>query len=183
MISGKSVINVIHKRKSVRHYKRRAVSREAIEILVKAGMSAPSAVNLQPWVFIAIDQRQILDELGSRLPYARMLLKASAAIVVCGNMKRSPDEWQQEFWIQDCSAATQNILIAAEAIGLGSVWTAVYPAKDRIEIVRKSLNLPEHIVPLNVLPIGYPDGTDRPKDKWNPDKMVWNKWVGNEVKP
>ncbi|KAF0198168.1 MAG: nitroreductase [Bacteroidetes bacterium] len=177
MDTDKTVLNVIHSRKSVRHYTEQTVSREILETLVRAGMSAPSAVNRQPWVFIAIDERQTLDELGSRLPYARMLLKTNAAIVVCGDMKKAPDEWQQEFWIQDCSAATENILIAAEAIGLGSVWTAVYPAKDRIEIVRRSLNLPDHIIPLNVLPIGFPDNIDKPKDKWNPGKLIWNKWV------
>ncbi len=177
MNMDKAVLNVIYSRKSVRHYTEQAVSREALETLVRAGMSAPSAINRQPWVFIAIDERQILDELGSRLPYARMLLKTKAAIVVCGDMERAPDEWQQAFWIQDCSAATENILIAAEAMGLGSVWTAVYPARDRIEIVRRSLNLPDHIIPLNVLPIGYPDHIDKPKDKWNPGKLVWNQWV------
>jgi len=177
MDTDKTVLNVIHSRKSVRHFTEQTVSREVLETLVRAGMSAPSAVNRQPWVFIAIDERQTLDELGSRLPYARMLLKTNAAIVVCGDMKKAPDEWQQEFWIQDCSAATENILIAAEAIGLGSVWTAVYPAKDRIEIVRRSLNLPDHIIPLNVLPIGFPDNIDKPKDKWNPGKLIWNRWV------
>jgi nitroreductase len=177
------VLNVIYSRKSVRHFTEQSVSREALEALVRAGMSAPSAVNRQPWVFIAIDDRQILDALGSRLPYARMLLKTNAAIVVCGDMKNAMDEWQQEFWIQDCSAATENILIAAEAMGLGSVWTAVYPAKDRIDIVRRSLNLPDHIIPLNVLPIGFPENVDKPKDKWNTGKLVWNKWVKAEEKP
>ncbi len=169
-------LEILHERKSVRQYSDQKVTEEQLETLVRAGMAAPSAVNRQPWFFFAINDRVLLDELGNRLPYAKMLLQAPAAIVVCGNMERALDAWQQEFWIQDCSAATQNILLAAESMGLGSVWTAVYPATDRIEIVRKVLILPSHLIPLNVLPIGYPDGPQRAKDKWKPENMMWNKW-------
>jgi nitroreductase len=169
-------LEILHERKSVRQYSDQKVTEEQLETLVRAGMAAPSAVNRQPWFFFAINDRVLLDELGNRLPYAKMLLQAPAAIVVCGNMERALDAWQQEFWIQDCSAATQNTLLAAESMGLGSVWTAVYPATDRIEIVRKVLILPSHLIPLNVLPIGYPDGPQRAKDKWKPENMMWNKW-------
>ncbi|MBK6965155.1 MAG: nitroreductase family protein [Bacteroidales bacterium] len=169
-------LEILHERKSVRQYSDQKVTEEQLETLVRAGMAAPSAVNRQPWFFFAINDRVLLDELGNRLPYAKMLLQAPAAIVVCGNMERALDAWQQEFWIQDCSAATQNILLAAGSMGLGSVWTAVYPATDRIEIVRKVLILPSHLIPLNVLPIGYPDGPQRAKDKWKPENMMWNKW-------
>ncbi len=169
-------LEILQARKSVRQYSDRKVTEEQLETLVRAGMAAPSAVNRQPWLFFAINDRVLLDALGDRLPYAKMLLQAPAAIVVCGNMEKALDAWQQEFWIQDCSAATQNILLAAESMGLGSVWTAVYPAPDRIEIVRNALNLPPHLIPLNVLPIGYPDGPQRAKDKWKPENMMWNKW-------
>lgn len=171
-----NTLQTIYHRKSVRSYKEEPVMRQQIETLARAGMSAPSAVNRQPWVFIAIDDRSVLDALGSKLPYARMLIHAPAAIVVCGDMHRALEEWQQEFWIQDCSAATQNILLAAESLGLGAVWTAVYPAKERIEIVKNALVLPDHLIPLNVIPLGYPAGTDKPKEKWNPGKLKWNKW-------
>ncbi|MHC1777190.1 MAG: nitroreductase family protein [Lentimicrobium sp.] len=169
-------LEILHARTSVRQYSDRIVTEEQLETLVRAGMAAPSAVNRQPWFFSAVNDRVLLDELGNRLPYAKMLLQAPAAIVVCGNMEKAPDAWQQEFWIQDCSAATQNILLAAGSMGLGSVWTAVYPAPDRIEIVRNALNLPPHLIPLNVLPIGYPVGPQRVKDKWKPENMMWNKW-------
>jgi nitroreductase len=169
-------LEILHERKSVRQYTDQKVTEEQLETLVRAGMAAPSAVNRQPWLFLAINDRVLLDELGNRLPYAKMLLQAPAAIVVCGNMEKALDAWQQEFWIQDCSAATQNILLAAGSMGLGSVWTAVYPAIDRIEIVREVLNLPSHLIPLNVLPIGYPDGPQRAKDKWKPENMWWNRW-------
>lgn len=171
-----STLQTIHNRRSVRSYKDEPVTPHQLETLAMAGMSAPSAVNRQPWVFIAIDDRAVLDALGSKLPYARMLLHAPSAIVVCGDMQRALEEWQQEFWIQDCAAATQNILLAAESMGLGAVWTAVYPARERIEIVKNTLNLPDHIVPLNVIPVGYPSGNEKPKNKWNPDKLKWNSW-------
>jgi len=171
-----TILQTIYERKSERNYTEEPVSRKQLETLARAGMSAPSAVNRQPWVFMSITERKVLDKLGSKLPYARMLLHAPAAMVVCGDMQRMPEEWQQEFWIQDCSAASQNILLAAESMGLGAVWTAVYPATDRICIVRQALNLPEHIIPLNVIPIGYPSGLEKSKNKWNPDNLNWNSW-------
>jgi nitroreductase len=170
------IIDSILARKSVRQFTKQPVSEEQLETLVRAGMAAPSAVNRQPWMFFAVNDRSLLDDLGNRLPYAKMLLQAHAAIVVCGNLEKALNEWQQEFWVQDCCAATQNILLAAEAIGLGSVWTAVYPAEDRVEIVRKALEMPSHLIPLNVLPLGYPEGIQKVKDKWKPENLVWNRW-------
>ncbi|GAK55849.1 nitroreductase [Candidatus Vecturithrix granuli] len=170
-------LSMIFERKSVRHFQpNKSVSKEDLTTLVKAGMAAPSAVNKRPWAFVVITRRETLDTLGEHLPYAKMLKQAPAAIVVCGDLHNAlPDDWQ-EFWIQDCSAATQNILLAAEALHLGAVWTAAYPAEDRIDTVRQALALPEHIIPLNVIPIGYPAGNDKPKDKWNPDNVHWERW-------
>ena len=139
-------------------------------------MAAPTAVNKQSWAFVAIDDRAKLDQLGDALPYAKMTKKASAAIIVCGNLQKALEGWEQEFWIQDCAAASQNILLAAESMGLGAVWTAAYPAKDRMATVQNILSLPEHIIPLNVIPIGYPTGIEKPKDKWKPENLHWNKW-------
>ncbi len=169
-------IETIFKRKSVRKFSDQKPDREQLSLLARAGMAAPTAVNKQPWAFIAIDDRQILDALGSKLPYAKMLLKAHAAIVVCGDLSKSLPGWEQQFWVQDCSAATQNILLAAESLGLGAVWTAAYPAKERMEIVMDTLKLPEHIIPLNVIPIGFPAGNEKPKDKWKDDNLHWNIW-------
>jgi nitroreductase/Na+-translocating ferredoxin:NAD+ oxidoreductase RnfG subunit len=171
-----STLDVIHSRKSVRNYTDQEVTKEQLEVLVKAGMAAPSARNLQPWAFIVINEREMLDALADSLPNAKMLLQAQAAIIVCGDMEKAATDTDSAYWVQDCSAASQNILLAAEATGLGAVWTAAYPYQDRISPVRNLLGLPENIIPLNVIPIGYPTGADKPKDKWKPENMHWGKW-------
>lgn len=169
-------IDVIHNRKSVRHYTDQEVTKEQLEVLVKAGMAAPSARNLQPWAFVVVQDREKLDALADSLPYAKMLFDAQAAIVVCGDMEKAATDADSAYWVQDCAAASQNVLLAAEATGLGAVWTAAYPYKERISPVRNVLGLPDNIIPLNVIPIGYPTGEDKPKDKWKPEKMHWNQW-------
>lgn len=166
-------LKVIHNRKSVRHYTDQAVTTEQIELLLQAGMAAPTAVNRQPWVFYVVTRRETLDSLADQLPYAKMLTQAQAAIVVCGDMEKAGNMKDKGYWVQDCAAATQNILLAAESIGLGAVWTAVFPYDDRSASVINTLKLPVHHVPLNVIPIGYPTGEDLPKDKWKPENVIW----------
>lgn len=166
-------LEVIHNRKSVRHFTNQAITKEQIETLLRAGMAAPTAVNRQPWAFYVITQRETLDLLSEKLPYAKMLTKAQAAIVVCGDMDKAGNLKDLAYWVQDCSAATQNILLAAESMGLGAVWTAAYPYDDRAKAVIEELNLPETHIPLNVIPIGYPTGEDLPKNKWNVDNIIW----------
>lgn len=166
-------LEVIHNRKSVRHFTNQAITKEQIETLLRAGMAAPTAVNRQPWAFYVITQRETLDLLSEKLPYAKMLSQAQAAIVVCGDMDKAGNLKDLGYWVQDCSAATQNILLAAESMGLGAVWTAAYPYDDRAKAVIEELNLPETHIPLNVIPIGYPTGEDLPKNKWNVDNIIW----------
>jgi flavin reductase (DIM6/NTAB) family NADH-FMN oxidoreductase RutF/nitroreductase len=166
-------LEVIHNRKSVRHFTDQPVSKEQIETLLRAGMAAPTAVNRQPWAFYVVTQRETLDALSEQLPYAKMLAQAPAAIVVCGDMEKAGNLKDKGYWVHDCAAATENILLAAESIGLGAVWTASYPYDDRTEVVIKALNLPGNHVPLNVIPIGYPTGEDAPKDKWKPENVIW----------
>lgn len=169
-------LTTIYNRKSVRHYTDRLVSKEQLTEMVKAGMAAPSAVDKRPWAFVAISDRAMLDRLAEALPYAKMLKKATAAIVVCGDMNKALTGDSQAYWIQDCSAATQNILLAAESMGLGAVWTGVHPIKDREATVTGILNAPSHIIPLNVIAIGYPTGEEQPKDKWDVSNLHWDKW-------
>lgn len=174
-ISIPNVLDVIHSRKSVRTYTGQVVSEEQIEILLRAGMSAPSAMNRQPWFFVVVDDGDILKEFSESIMYGKMLSEASVAIVVCGNMRRVysllPD-----YWVQDCSASTQNILLAAEGIGLGAVWIGIHPQKTRTKKIRKILNLPRYIVPLSIISIGYPTGVEKPKDKWAEEKIIRNRW-------
>jgi nitroreductase len=170
------ILGNILSRKSVRHYTNQPVSKEQLGILMKAGMAAPTANNKQPWAFAAITERKKLDFLAANLPYARMLAQAPAAIVVCGDMTKTAGARRPELWIQDCSAATENILLAAEGIGLGAVWTALYPYEERYSVVQKTLSCPEHIIPLCILPVGYPEGSDQPKDKFKPENIHWEQW-------
>ena len=170
-----NTLSVIHSRKSVRHFTSQPVSRDDLLTLVKAAMAAPSSKNEQPWSFVIVTQRQTLESLAQRLPYAQMLLKAQAAIIVCGDMNK-PKDPAKSLWVQDCAAAAQNILLAAEAMGLGAVWTAAYPYPDRIAAVVQTLNFPAHAIPLCVIPVGYPDGSDKPKNKWKEENVKWEAW-------
>lgn len=169
-------LNSIYERKSVRKFTDKAIEKEKVDALLKAGMSAPSAKNKQPWGFIVIDDEKILHELGDKLPYAKMLHTSTLAIVVCGKINDEASDLENQYWIQDCSAATQNILLAAHSLGLGAVWTLVYPGKTRMKNVYDVLNLPENVVPLNVIPIGYPDENICPKDKFKQSNVHYNKW-------
>lgn len=168
-------ISVIHSRKSVRSFTGEAVGRDLLDKLLRAAMAAPTAVNRQPWSFVVITDRKTLDELKDGLPHAKMLGKAGAVIVVCAIPEKAYEQ-KVEYAIIDSTCAGENILLAAEALGLGAVWTAAYPNSGRMEFVRKTLGIPDNIIPLNVIPIGYPTGADKPKDKYKPDNIHWEKW-------
>ncbi len=169
-----AVLDAIATRVSVRSYQDKPVDDATIEKLLRAGMAAPSARNLQPWHFIAVTDRAQLNALADANPYAGMLREAPLAIVVCGDMNKAGDGGGREFWIQDCSAASENILLAAHALGLGAVWTANYPSEERCAAVAEVLSLPQSIVPLNTIAIGYPNGSEQPKDKWKPENISYN---------
>lgn len=163
-------------RTSIRQYQPdRTISKDTVEMLLKATMAAPTAVNRQPWQLIVIDNREALDSLAEVLPYAKMLQHAPLAIVTCGDLSKALED-EPTFWIQDVSAATENLLLAAHSLGLGAVWTGVYPNKERAEAVSERLGLPAHVIPLAVVPIGYPAGEHHPKDKWNPESVHYNHW-------
>ncbi|MEN6319484.1 MAG: nitroreductase family protein [Syntrophaceae bacterium] len=168
-------ITVIHSRKSVRNFTGQEVKRDLLDKIVRAGMAAPSAVNMQPWSFVVVTNRQTLDMLNDGLPYAKMLGKAGAAIIICAIPEKAY-EGSKELAVIDSSLAGENILLAAEALGLGAVWTAAYPYEDRMNVVRNVLGIPGNIIPLNVIPIGYPAGTDRPKSKYKSANVHWEKW-------
>ena len=169
-------IDVIMSRHSIREYTGEEIRQEDLETILRAGMAAPSAVNVQPWAFVVVTDRGILDRLCEKLPYAKMLDKAGAAIIVCG----VPDKDRQfapRHWVCDCSAATENILLAAHALHLGAVWTAVYPERERMDVVRQACHIPEGIVPLNVIPVGVPKKKDtKAIDKYHAENIHWDRW-------
>ncbi|MCF7915644.1 MAG: nitroreductase family protein [Spirochaetaceae bacterium] len=163
-------------RTSIRSFSDQAVEEDILRKLLDAGMAAPSAVNMQPWMFVVIHKRELLDTLADKLPYAKMLKQAPVAIVVCGDLRKTLDQREREYWVEDCSAAAENILLAAHALGLGAVWTAVHPVPSRINAVQSTLHMPEYLIPLNVMPLGYPAESKEPKQKWDEGKIHWNSW-------
>jgi nitroreductase len=179
MISQKEppadALAVILRRRSVRDYTGQTVEREKLETILRAGMSAPTAVNRQPWAYVAVTARPVLDRLRDGLPHARMLGRAGTAIVVCA-MPEEAFEQRIDLAVIDSSLASENMLLAADALGLGAVWVAAYPYRERMEFIRSVLNIPENALPLNVISIGYPAGKDHPVDKFKPEKIHWESW-------
>ena len=175
--SGKrSPLDVIMTRTSIRAYRDCPVGADTVELLLRAAMAAPSAVNRQPWAFVVVDDRELLRELAGALPFAKMAARAPLAVVVCGDLSRNPGA-SGDWWVMDASAASENLLLAAHALGLGAVWTGVYPRGERVEAVRRVLGLPSDVVPLNLIPVDYPADNPEPKQKWNPANVRHNGWT------
>lgn len=162
-------------RVSVRLYADKPVSSEQVSAILHAAVSAPSGVNKQPWEFIVVDDPKLLTQLAEALPYAKMTARAPVAIVVCGNKDRFLDGVDDALWVQDLSAASENILLAAHAIGLGGVWTCIYPHDERMAPVRTILHLPDNFIPFNLIPIGYPEKEHAPMEKWHPERVHQNR--------
>ncbi len=167
------VIEAIIKRRSIRHYIRKNVDKSLIEVLLKSAMYAPSARNQQPWHFIVIDQEELFKRIMKVHPYSSMLAEAAVAILVCGDEKI---ELSKGYWPVDCSAATQNILLAAHSLGLGSVWLGVYPRKERMDGIREIFRLPGHIQPFSLVSIGYPDEGKEVPERFKEERVRWNRW-------
>ena len=165
-------------RTSVRAYLDKPVEDEKIEKLLRAGMAAPSAVNVQPWHFVVVKDKSTLEKIAEVTPNARMAKDAPLAIVVCGDMTNEKPGMVREFWSQDASAATENILLQAHGMGLGAVWTGTYPDPKRCEAISGLLHLPSQIIPFATIVIGYPKGETTPKDKWKPENVSYEVYGG-----
>ena len=184
--SAPSALDVIMSRTSIRSFTGEAVSQEQLETILKAGMAAPTAMNSQPWRFVVVTDKETIANVFASGFRGEMFTQAGAVIVVCGQstvMRKpfgQPDAPEQEqpnmFWYEDCSAAAENILLAAHALGLGAVWTAGYPAMERVAPIAEALGIPENVIPLCVIPVGVPAENPEPKDKWIPENIHWNKW-------
>ena len=166
-------IEAIHTRRSIRSYQDQPVEEGVIRDCLAAAMAAPSAGNQQPWQFLVLTDREILDQIPTFHPHAAMVKKAPLAIVVCGDLDR---EKYQGFWVQDCSAATQNLLLAAHAKGLGAVWVGVHPDEGRVAGMRKLLSLPGSIVPLALIPMGWTADPGKRVDRFDPERIHRNGW-------
>ncbi len=156
-------------RRSTRKYTDEPVAPEEIRRLLEAAMAAPSANNEQPWHFIVVTERTLLDQLATFHPYGKMLFQAPLCIVVCA-------EPSSDYWVQDCAAATENILLAATDMGLGAVWCGVHPNSDREHHVTDILGMPEHISPFCLIAVGHPAEYHKPRTQYRDDRVHYNHW-------
>jgi nitroreductase len=161
---------LIFARRSIRAYSGQPVSEADVEALLQAGMAAPSASNLKPWHLVAVADRSVLRALADAHPHGKMLAGAGLAIAVCGDPAIS------RWWVQDCAAVTENILIAVAALGLGGVWLGVHGRPEREEAVRQVLGIPEDIGVLSLLSIGHPAEAKEPRTQYDPARAHRDRW-------
>lgn len=167
----KELIRTIFARRSIRKYTAESVNDEDVTTLLEAAMAAPSASNRKPWHFIVVTDRKILDSLARAHPYGKMLQGAPLCVAVCGDKTISV-----RYWVQDCSSASENLLLAATALDLGAVWLGVHPREERIVAVRKVLKIPENIVPLNLISIGHPAEEKEPRTQYDNVRVHQEHW-------
>jgi len=166
-------MEAILSRRSVRKYTSEPVSDDVVKELLRGAMSAPSAGNERPWHFVVIRDRKTMGEIQKFHPFARMLDEAPVAILVCGDQSL---EKYRGFWVQDCSAATENILIAVQSMGLGAVWLGLYPIKERVEGMRRLLGIPENVIPLSLVSIGHPVEKKTASDRYDESRVHREIW-------
>lgn len=169
-------IKNIMTRVSVREFTGEKISEAQLDTLLRAAMSAPSAINKQPWAFIVVTDEAIIAKLGEALPYSRCSNHPAVAIIPCGDLSKAIQGEMGAFWVNDVSAATENLLLAAHSMGLGAVWTGLHPDMNRAKLVQEMLGLPEHIIPLCVVPVGVPAEHPEIKDKYKPENIHYNAW-------
>jgi nitroreductase len=166
-------LDAIHTRRSIRTYRDQPVPEELIQKLLAAAMQAPSARNQQPWQFVVIDDRAILAKIPKFMPNAAMAGNAPLAILVCGDLGL---EQSEGYWVVDCAAAVENMLLAAHALGLGAVWCGVYPRGQRMEGLRRLIGLPENVVAHSLVVVGYPAEQVQPENRYRPERVRRNRW-------
>lgn len=166
-------LEAIFTRRSVRDFKHDPVSENDLNDLLRAAMQAPSAKNEQPWHFIVIDDPELLHAIPEFHPYSKMLMDAPLAILVCSDRKL---ETKRASWLQDCSAATQNILLAAHALGLGAVWLGIFPDSDRVKGMQDLLSIPYDVRPVSLVAVGHPASIPEPEDRYKETRVHRNKW-------
>jgi len=163
----------IYKRRSIRRYTNKPIDREIINEILKAGMNAPSAGNEQPWHFLVVDNRELLDIVPTFHPHSKMLYEAPVAIIICADLEAVK---YPEFWPQDCSAATQNILLKIADLDLGGVWIGTYPKEERVRKLQEIFKMPETIIPFSIVAMGYPAEQKPPKNIFHKERIRYNSW-------
>lgn len=167
------IMKAILERRSIRKYTEQQVGDEVVKDLLRAAMSAPSAGNERPWHFIVIRNKEILQEIPKFHPHAQMLKQAPLAILICGDLSL---EKYEGYWVQDCAAATENILITVQEKGLGAVWLGIYPDSDRVEPMKKIMSLPENIIPFSLISIGFPAEKREVDDRFDETRIHYDRW-------
>jgi nitroreductase len=166
-------LEAILTRRSIRKYEEKPVPEELVKKLLAAAMSAPSANNTQPWHFVVVTDRQLLAEIPKVNPYAKMAADAPLAILVCGDATL---ELAPGYWVVDCAAAVENLLLAAHALGLGAVWTGIYPRDERMNGFRHLFGLPHHVAAHSLIVLGYPAETVPPDDRYRQERIHRDRW-------
>ena len=166
-------LTAINTRRSIRKYQQQPVPEELVNKILAAAMQAPSARNQQPWQFVVIDDRRLLTKIPDFMPNAAMAGKAPVAILVAGDLNLEKSEG---YWVVDCAAAVQNILLAAHALELGAVWCGVYPRQQRMESLRQLVGLPEHVVAHSLVILGYPAEQLQPENRYHAERIHRNRW-------
>ncbi len=175
-MTTQAVLDNIMTRVSVRQFTGEPITDEQVETLLRAAMAAPSAINSQPWAFMVINDVNTLAAIGEKFPNSRCQNNPAVAIVMCGDMDKALPGVNRDFWIDDVSAATENLLLAAHAMGLGAVWTGVHPNMERVTLLQELLGLPQTIIPLCVVPVGHPAENPAVKDKFKAENIHYNVW-------
>ncbi len=170
----KEFIEVITSRRSIRRFVYdEKIKEEDIEVILRCAISAPSAGNEQPWHFVIIKDRTALDKIPEIHPHARMCLEAPLAILICADLS---SEKHKGFWVQDCSASCENMLLGIHSIGLGAVWVGIYPNQMRVKDFKELFSLPEHIIPFCLVPIGHPQEENAPEERFKEERIHLEKW-------
>jgi len=166
-------LEIIHRRRSIRNFTNKPISDEDLDKIMSAAMTAPSAMNSQPWKFVIINDIEIKKQIIKISPYANMCLQSPISILVCGDIN---EDKIPGFWPISCSACIQNMLLAACTLGIGSVWTGIYPIEETVNGYRKLFNLPNNIVPHSLVVLGYSNAPFEKRDYYNGEKIHYNNW-------
>jgi nitroreductase len=168
------ILETIYSRRSIRIYDRKKLEKETITNLLKAAMAAPSASNSRPWEFVVVTDEAMINLLRSKVKYGNY--NAPAIIIICSNLAIAQNESAYKYWVQDCSAATENLLVAAAGLGLGTCWVASYPKEDIINLLRETLGIPQDVVPLNLIYVGYPAEEKAPRTQYDETRIHWESY-------